>query len=114
MYRGYNPRNLLVILIPLFAFAVYEEYILKNPTLDIACVNIKVNKIKSEKDKALTDKQQNKLINFLINSKFLCKYTYLFLLSSGLRIVELTALKFVDVDIENKIKENGQGRTSQQ
>ena len=105
MYRWYNPRNLLVILIPLFAFAVSEEYILKNPTLDIACANIKVNKIKSEKDK---------LIDFLINSKFLCKYTYLFLLSLGLRIVELTALKFEDMDIENKIKENGKGRTNQQ
>jgi integrase len=98
---GYNPKRALVALKPLFRFAVAEEYIIKNPTQNVVCANTRIKKSKGERDKVLTNNEQKELIEFLLKSNYLCKYAYLFLLGSGLRIGELLALKVEDIDIEN-------------
>ena len=101
--EGYNPQNALSVLKPLFAFAVAEEYMLKNPTLKLTCANIRVHKSKDENEKVLTKEKQEVFVNFLLESNYRCKYAYLFLLGSGLRIGELLALKVEDVDIDKGI-----------
>lgn len=99
--EGYNPRNALDVLKPLFDFALAEEYIVKNPTLNVTCTNKKLRKSKSERDRVLTTKEQEGFISFLLSSKHKYKYAYIFLLGSGLRIGELVALKVKDIDIQN-------------
>lgn len=98
---GYNPKNGLDVLKPLFDFALAEGYITKNPTLNVTCANKRLRKAKSERDKVLTNKEQGEFIRFLIASKHKCKYAYLFLLGSGLRIGELVALRVEDVNVQN-------------
>lgn len=101
--EGYNPRNALNVLKPLFSFAVAEEYMLKNPTLNLSCAEVRVRKSKGENDKFLTRKQQKVFVDFLLTSEYKCKYAYLFLLGSGLRIGELLALKVEDIDVDKGI-----------
>lgn len=76
---------------------------LKNPTLNLSCAEVRVRKSKGENDKFLTRKQQKVFVDFLLTSEYKCKYAYLFLLGSGLRIGELLALKVEDIDVDKGI-----------
>ena len=51
----------------------------------------------------MTRKQQKVFVDFLLTSEYKCKYAYLFLLGSGLRIGELLALKVEDIDVDKGI-----------
>lgn len=51
---------------------------LKNPTLNLSCAEVRVRKSKGENDKFLTRKQQKVFVDFLLTSEYKCKYAYLF------------------------------------
>lgn len=76
---------------------------IKNPTLKLTCANVRVHRSKEENEKVLTKEEQEVFVNFLLESNYKCKYAYLFLLGSGLRIGELLALRVEDIDIDKRI-----------
>lgn len=104
--RAYS--NLKSLLNGIFRFALEKEYIVKNPMLNltISTANIEQPTRKAKEEEVFTNKEKDQLRDCIKEDSFNYKNTvpYAILLSFqlGLRVGELIALKWSDIDFNKK------------
>ena len=93
------------ILHQVFALAVDDNYIRQNPTENMLKELKQSHNFQVTKRKALTVPEQELLLNFLkTNSKYKHWYPVIsVMLGSGMRVGEVTGLRWCDVDFENNL-----------
>ena len=93
------------ILHQVFALAVDDNYIRQNPTDNMLKELKQSHNFQVTKRKALTVSEQELLLNFLkTNSKYKHWYPVIsVMLGSGMRVGEVTGLRWCDVDFENNL-----------
>lgn len=105
---GFKPNsveNIQTILHPVFDSAVRDGYIRMNPTDGVLAEIKKSHNWEKPKRHALTEKQQQRFVEFVSNSKVYGHWMPLFtvLLGTGCRIGEILGLRWQDCDFENGI-----------
>ena len=106
--QGFKPNSMEVvhtILHPIFAVAVRDDLIRKNPT-DGVMAEIKARRDWSKpKRLALTAEQQSVFIDYLSKSITYCHWIPLFtlFLGTGCRVGEIIGLRWEDCDFENNL-----------
>ncbi len=93
------------VLHQIFKLAVEDNYIRVNPS-DDALRDLKaVGNFGTDKKKALTLEQQNRFIEFVKDNKTYKHWLPLFtvMLNTGMRVGEVTGLRWQDVDFENRL-----------
>lgn len=90
---------------PVFTMAVRDGYIRTNPSNRVVAEIMKGMKWKPPKRHALTEKQQEAFVNFVVSSdkyrRFMPMLTVL--LGTGCRIGEIIGLRWEDCDFKNKL-----------
>lgn len=90
------------ILFQVLELAVEEDYIRKNPTKNALKELKQIHSLGIEKKKALTRQEQELFTSFLSTNKRLSKWRPIFtiMINTGLRVGELTGLRWQDIDFE--------------
>ena len=65
-------------------------------------IDVAIPKTTPKQIRVLSKEEQQKLINFLIKDRDPCKFGVLFALMTGLRVGEICALRYGDVDLEER------------
>ena len=105
--RAYS--NLKAVLNGIFAYAFDKEYIAKNPmiNLKVSTANIVHPTRKSKEEEVFTNKEKDLLRDYIkkdsANYKTTVPYSILLSFQLGLRVGELIALKWSDIDFKKKI-----------
>lgn len=97
--------NIHTVLHQILNLAVEDDYLRKNPA-DYALKELKqARNLETEKRKALTLEEQNVFLNYLKTNKQYYHWYPIFaaMLGSGLRVGEVTGLRWEDVDLEQGI-----------
>ena len=96
-------ENIQTVLYQVFEMAIEENYIRVNPTSNALREIKRVHGDDSEKRKALTLKEQELFVKFLNEHKICERWKNIFtvMINTGLRVGELTGLRWEDVDFEN-------------
>ena len=96
-------ENIQTVLYQVFELAIEENYIRVNPSSNALRELKRVHGDDSEKRKALTLKEQELFVKFLNEDKICERWKNIFtvMLNTGLRVGELTGLRWEDVDFEN-------------
>ena len=93
------------VLHQMFDLAIDDCYIRSNPTENVLKELKRVHGFKKDKRRALSKEEQDLFLDYLKNSKIYSHWYPLFavLIGTGLRIGELTGLRWCDVDLEKGI-----------
>jgi len=93
------------ILHQIFDMAVDDNYIRNNPTNNVLRELKKAHCFKTEKRRGLTRPEQELFLNYLKNSKTAIYWYPVFavMLGTGLRVGEVTGLRWCDIDLEEGI-----------
>ena len=104
-------------------FRCFLNYVQEEYSLRLSLKNISLPKAEKKKSHKMSDEQQKYLVSYVISHMNLTGLGVLISLFMGHRIGELCGLKWMDIDLENKIirvnrtvqriyKENGSSKTS--
>ena len=98
-------ENINTVLRPSFQLAVRDDIIRKNPVDGAYCEVKKRNGGSRKKKRALTVEQQRAFINYVAKNPFFYKWFpfFTFLLGTGCRIGEAIAVRWDDIDLENRV-----------
>ena len=93
------------VLHQVFDMAVDDDYIRSNPSDNVLKELKQTHLAKSEKRMALTKSEQDLLLDFLKNSRIYNHWYPIFavMIGTGLRVGELTGLRWCDIDLENGV-----------
>ena len=93
------------VLHQVFDMAVDDDYIRSNPSDNVLKELKQTHSAKSEKRMALTKSEQDLLLDFLKNSRIYNHWYPIFavMIGTGLRVGELTGLRWCDIDLENGV-----------
>lgn len=101
-YKRNTISSIKGVVRPAFDMAFHDYIIARNP-FDFTMKDVHISD-DSTKRKAMTKKEQEKFMSFIMNDKIYSKYydECVILLETGIRISELYGLTFNDIDFKNK------------
>ena len=80
------------------------DFAIQNKMIEVDCnITIKLKENKTQKAVALSKDEQSKLEQYILQNKRYYHYGIVIALYTGLRIGELLALKWTDIDFKNKL-----------
>lgn len=84
-------------------FKCFLNYVQEEYSLRLSLKNISLPKSEKKKSHKMSDEQQNNLVSYVVSHMDMTGLGVLISLFMGLRIGELCGLKWMDIDLENKI-----------
>lgn len=95
--------NIHTVLHPVLELAVEDGYLRNNPSDNVLREIKQSHNYDTEKKKALTVEEQNLFLNYLRNSEIYGHWYPIFavMIGTGLRVGEVTGLRWSDVDLKN-------------
>lgn len=97
-------RMLRIILEQVFMYAIENDIIIKNPITYTVKMNCRKDNAKNKERKVfLTKQEQIDLSEMLVYNNNYMRHAIQFILQTGLRIGELMALRWEDIDFDNKV-----------
>ncbi len=105
--KGFKPNSMEIIntiLHPVFTLAVRDGYIRSNPTDGVMVEIKKGHSWEKPKRHALTEREQEAFINYMVGSNIYSHWLPLFtvFLGTGCRVGEIIGLRWQDCDFENQ------------
>ena len=80
------------------------DFAVQNKIIEVDCkITIKLKENRTQKAVAISKDEQNKLEYYILQNKRYYHYGIVIALYTGLRIGELLALKWIDIDFKNKL-----------
>ncbi len=106
--RGLSPstmESVQSVLHQLFDMAIDDGYISANPSDNVLKEIKKAHSFKTEKRRGLTKDEQNLFLDYLKETPIYRHWYPIFaiMVGSGLRVGEITGLRWCDIDLENEI-----------
>ena len=97
--------GLQTILGQVFKYAIDENYIHSNPSSGAITEIKRINQTRKQAHPALTLEEQNRFLSFIKNHPIYSHWYPMFVvfIGTGMRVAELTGLRWKDIDLENEI-----------